>query len=53
MPHSPADASLTAAEALILLEPNKAQGKTALKLTLLELLAQRLLTVHRQDRAGV
>jgi len=55
MPSYPsiADASLTAAEALILLEPNKAQGKTALKLTLLELLAQRLLTVHRQDRAGV
>lgn len=52
-PHlSAADAPLTAAEALILLEPNKAQGKAALKLTLLELLAQRRLTVHRQDRAG-
>jgi hypothetical protein len=48
----PADAPLTAAEALLLLEPNEAQGKAALKLTLLELLAQRRLTVHRQDRAG-
>src|SRR5262247_2485204 len=43
---------LTAAEALILLEPTKAQGKAALKLTLLELLAQRLLTVYRQERRG-
>src|SRR5262245_57021213 len=49
---STADAPLSAAEALILLEPNKAQGKAALKLTLLEMLAQRRLTVKRQDRTG-
>ena len=49
---STADAPLTAAEALILLEPNKAQGKAALKLTLLEMLAQRRLTVKRQDPTG-
>jgi hypothetical protein len=51
--HQPtAGIPLTAAEALILLEPNKVQGQTALKLTLLELLAHRLLTVHRQEQWG-
>lgn len=43
--------NLTASESLVLLEPNKDQGKAALKLTLKELLVRKCLIIHREDEA--
>ncbi len=46
------DTPLTPAEALVLLDPDKPQGRTALKLTLMDLLARRVLTLDRRVRKG-
>lgn len=43
---------LTAAEALVLRDPNKAQGREALKLTLMELLARRAVHLRQEERKG-
>jgi hypothetical protein len=46
-------AQLTVAEALILREPNKQQGRAALKLTLIDLLARQALILRREERKGL
>jgi hypothetical protein len=43
-------AQLTVAEALVLREPNKQQGRAALKLTLIDMLARGALVLRRKER---
>lgn len=45
--------TLTAAEALVLQDPQKAQGRAALKLTMMELLARRALSLHQEEKRGL
>jgi uncharacterized membrane protein YgcG len=44
---------LTAAELLVLRDPNRTGGQQALKLTLMELLARQGLTLRREERRGL
>jgi hypothetical protein len=46
-------AQLTVAEALVLREPNKQQGRAALKLTLMDLLTRGALVQRREQRKGL
>ena len=50
---SPQTLTLTAAEALVLQNPHKAQGRAALKLTMMELLARRVLSLRPEEKRGL
>lgn len=45
-------AQLSVAEALVLQDPNKEQGRAALKLTMMELLARGILTLRHEESKG-
>ncbi|HEX6293455.1 MAG TPA: hypothetical protein VFZ66_30015 [Herpetosiphonaceae bacterium] len=49
----PDGALLTAAEALVLQNPDRSQGRAALKLTLIELLARKLVTLRSEEKKGM
>ncbi len=53
MSPNPQHSPLTAAEALVLQNPQLNQGRAALKLTLMELLARRIVTMRRDERKGM
>jgi hypothetical protein len=53
MSATPQPAQLTAAEALVLQNPQLAQGRAALKVTMMELLARRILTMRHDERKGM
>lgn len=53
MSRTPQPLQLTAAEALVLQNPQLAQGRAALKLTMMELLARRIVTMHHDERKGM